>query len=145
MRKLNLPAADFRTKEANGKVWIFDGIRKKYVVLTPEEWVRQHVVHYLVQHKSYPKSLISVERGLNYNQLAKRSDIVVFDRDGKAWMLIECKSPDIEIDEQAVQQAFVYNKSVKATYVALTNGIRHFCFEVGGSARTVADFPDFSP
>ena len=95
MIKLNLPDFDYKLKKAEGKVWIFDVIRKKYLVLTPEEWVRQHVVHFLITHKKYPKALIKLEGGLNYNQLQKRSDIVVFDREGKPWMIMECKAPAI--------------------------------------------------
>ena len=90
MVQLNLPAFDHQLKQADGKRWIFDILRRKYLVLTPEEWVRQHFVHYIINELQYPKALIKVEGGLSYNKLSKRSDIVVFNRDGKPWMVIEC-------------------------------------------------------
>src|SRR5689334_8566895 len=105
MIKLNLPAYEHRTRESEGKLWIFDPLRKKFLVLTPEEWVRQHFINYLVVHQKYPKALIKIEGGLTYNQLAKRSDVVVFNREGKPWMLVECKSPDIVLSEQVIRQA----------------------------------------
>ena len=83
MYQLNLPTFDYKLKKADGKVWIFDVIRKKYIVLTPEEWVRQHFIHYLINDFKYPRSLVKIEGGLTYNQLQKRSDITVFDREGK--------------------------------------------------------------
>src|SRR5204863_9718286 len=97
MYALNLPTFEYKLKKADGKVWIFDVIRKKFVVLTPEEWVRQHFVNYLIQHLQYPKSLIKIEGGLTFNQLQKRSDIVVFDRFAKPWMVIECKAPTLRL------------------------------------------------
>ncbi|MBT1703492.1 type I restriction enzyme HsdR N-terminal domain-containing protein [Chryseosolibacter indicus] len=127
MYKLNLPQYEYNVKKADGKVWIFDVIRKKYIVLTPEEWVRQHFVHYLIQHLHYPKSLIKVEGGLSYNQLKKRSDIVVFDREGQPWMVVECKSPEIKITAASSHQASVYNASLKAKYITVSNGLVHFC------------------
>ena len=147
MRKLNLPAFNHQIKKAEGKVWIFDGIRKKYVVLTPEEWVRQHLIHYLVGHLKYPRTLIKVESGLQFNQLAKRSDIVVFDRAGRSWMVLECKSPDQEINPETAKQVSVYNATLKAKYVAITNGLHHFCFQVDHAGRNVTllnDFPVYS-
>jgi hypothetical protein len=130
MQKLNLPDFELKVKEADGKRWIFDAIRKKFLVLTPEEWVRQHFIHYLTGTLNYPRSLIKVEGGLTYNQLAKRSDIVVFDRDGKPWMLVECKSPDIKIDQSTLRQASVYNVSLKAKYITVTNGLVHYCSHI---------------
>lgn len=130
MHKLNLPEFDVRLKKADGKVWIFDGIRKKYIVLTPEEWVRQHFVHYLLTEKKYPRSLIKVEGGLVYNQLQKRTDIVVFDRQGKPWMVIECKSPATTVSPATLSQAAVYNTTLQAGYLSVTNGLVHFCARI---------------
>ena len=110
MHQLNLPSFDYKLKKADGKVWIFDVIRKKYIVLTPEEWVRQHFIHYLLHELKYPRSLVKIEGGLSYNTLSKRSDIVVFDRDGRPWMLVECKSPEFKLSEKSdltVTQRFV--------------------------------------
>src|SRR5690242_3296036 len=117
MIPLNLPPFEYRLREEEGRQWIFDVIRKKFIVLTPEEWVRQHVVNYLVVHLQNPKSLIKVEGGLTYNKLSKRSDVLIRDRDGNPWMIIECKAPSVKIDRSAVNQAAVYNTTHKAKYI----------------------------
>jgi hypothetical protein len=130
MYKLNLPEFGHQLKKADGKVWIFDVIRKKYVVLTPEEWVRQHFINYLITELKYPKALIKVEGGLQYNQLSKRSDVVIFNREGNPWMLVECKSPDISLSEQTLHQASAYNASLHAKYITVTNGQIHLCAEI---------------
>ena len=146
MLKLNLPEFEVSLKKSEGKVWIFDGIRKKYLVLTPEEWVRQHLINYFINHLKYPKSLISIERGLHYNQLQKRSDIVVFDRNGKPWMIIECKSPDTSLDQKSVMQVAAYNADTKAKYVSISNGLKHICYEAASDPKDVVllqNFPEF--
>ncbi|HRJ28206.1 MAG TPA: type I restriction enzyme HsdR N-terminal domain-containing protein [Cyclobacteriaceae bacterium] len=143
MIKLNLPAFDYKLKKADGKVWIFDGIRKKYVVLTPEEWVRQHFVQYLIHVLSYPKALVKIEGGLHYNQLAKRSDIVVFNRAGNPWMVVECKAPEIKLRQQDAQQVAVYNSTLKASYVVITNGLRHLCFEMATEIKSLPELPAY--
>ena len=129
MIPLNLPSYDFKLSKAEGKILIFDILRKKHLVLTPEEWVRQHFVNYIINNLAYPKALIKVEGGLSYNQLPKRTDIVVFDRAGHPWMIIECKAPSVEINQSALQQASAYNASLRAKYLVVSNGIRHFYFE----------------
>ena len=93
MLELSLPGFDYKVKNQNGTVMIFDIVRKKYVVLTPEEWVRQHVVHYLVEKKGYAISRVAVEREIELYGLKRRFDIVVFDRSGNPWLLVECKAP----------------------------------------------------
>jgi len=146
MYKLNLPEINPSLKKENGKVLIFDGIRKKYIVLTPEEWVRQHFIHYLIIELKYPKSLFRIEGALTYNKLQKRSDILVFDRNGKAWMLIECKSPTIKLNQKAFNQVAVYNMTIGAKYIAVTNGMAHFCFEAGQPGvepKFMEKFPEF--
>lgn len=146
MYKLNLPVYEPTLKKEQGKVWIFDVIRKKYIVLTPEEWVRQHFINYLVTEMKYPKSLFRIEGSLTYNKLQKRSDILIFDRRGKEWMLIECKSPTIKLNQKAFNQVAVYNMTLGAKYLAVTNGMAHFCFEAGQSGvepKTLQDFPIF--
>lgn len=147
MLALNLPQFDVNLKKSEGKIWIFDGIRKKYMVLTPEEWVRQHLINYFVRHLNYPKSLIRVERGLYYNQLQKRSDITVFDRSGNPWMIVECKSPEVELDQKSILQVSVYNSDIQAKYVAVSNGLKHVCYEAKAEAKDVVllkDFPKFN-
>ena len=146
MVKLNLPEFDYKLKKAEGKVWIFDVIRKKYLVLTPEEWVRQHFIHYLITEKKYPRSLIRVEGGLNYNQLQKRSDILVFGRDGNPWMIVECKAPNLSLSAMTLQQVSAYNASLKAKFISVTNGLVHYCASTDWStAKTelLKDFPEF--
>lgn len=147
MFKLNLPEYNPTVRKEEGKVWIFDIIRKKYIVLTPEEWVRQHFIHYLIHHLRYPKSLFRVESSLTYNKLQKRSDIVIHNRLGKPWMLIECKSPSVKLTQKAFNQVAVYNMTIGARYVAVTNGMAQFCFEAihepGTSVTFLESFPEF--
>jgi len=146
MQKLNLPEINATLKKEYGKVWIFDMIRKKYIVLTPEEWVRQHFIHYLIHVLHYPRSLFRIESSLTYNKLQKRSDILLFDRTGKPWMLIECKSADIRLSQRAFNQVAVYNMTVNAKYIAVTNGMVHFCCEAavdGRDALFLETFPTF--
>ena len=135
MYKLNLPEFDFKLKKVDGKVWIFDGIRKKYIMLTPEEWVRQHFIHYLILKKKYPRTLIRVEGGLTYNELQKRTDIVVFDRQGKPWMIVECKSPSLQVSASTLTQAAVYNTTLQAEYICVTNGLLHLCAHINWLER----------
>ena len=146
MTALNLPTYPFKVKKSDGKVWIFDGSRKKFVVLTPEEWVRQHFVRYLMEEHHYPKSLFRIESSLTYNTLRKRSDILVYDRSGKPWMLIECKSPAIKLSQRAFNQVAIYNMTVGAKYLAVTNGMVHYCCiapKPGQEGVFLDDFPEF--
>jgi predicted type IV restriction endonuclease len=107
-------------------VAIFDEIRKKFVVLTPEEWVRQHVVKYLLLEKKYPKSLINVEKLVKVNGLNKRYDIVVFQPNGEIFLLIECKAPEVAISQQTFDQIARYNLKLNAQYLMVTNGLNHY-------------------
>jgi predicted type IV restriction endonuclease len=146
MTSLNLPRYSFKVKKSEGKVWIFDPSRKKYVVCTPEEWVRQHFINYLIQDHRYPKSLFRVEGSLAYNTLQKRSDILVHDRLGKPWMLIECKSPSIKLSQRAFNQVAIYNMTIGAKYIAVTNGMVHFCCvapKPGQEGKFLDEFPQF--
>jgi predicted type IV restriction endonuclease len=121
-------------------------IRKKYVVLTPEEWVRQHFVHFLINDLKYPRSLFRLEGALTYNSLQKRSDILIRDREGKPWMLIECKSPAIKLTQKAFNQIAVYNMTIGATFLAVTNGMVHYCCpapRAGEDAKFADSFPAF--
>jgi hypothetical protein len=138
MDKLNLPPFDYVLKKEEGKVFILDIIRKKYLVLTPEEWVRQHFIHYLIHHLNYPRALLKVEGGLQYNRLQKRTDIVVYNREGTPWMVVECKSPSQKINRQVVNQASVYNASLKAKYITITNGLIHFCCVIDWETKQTA-------
>lgn len=114
-------------KEIDDKYQVFDIIRKKYVILTPEEWVRQHVVHYLLQYHNYPKGLIKLEGGLKFHKLLKRTDILVHDHEGTPYLLVECKAPSIKINQKVIEQASIYNQKVSARFILLTNGMSHYC------------------
>ena len=130
MDKLNFPEFACNIRKKAGKVEIFDIIRKKYVYLFPEEWVRQHAINYFINHLDYPKSLVRVESGLHYNHLEKRSDILIYNKEGRPYFLIECKSYKIKINQSALNQATVYNKALNAEFILLTNGINHFCCQL---------------
>ncbi|MEJ7647406.1 MAG: type I restriction enzyme HsdR N-terminal domain-containing protein [Chryseolinea sp.] len=143
---LNLPTYEYVLKKEAGKIFILDMLRKKYLVLTPEEWVRQHFIHYLVSILEYPKALIKVEGGLKFNHLKKRSDIVVFNRDGNPWMLVECKAPEHRLRQLTIEQAAVYNHTLKAQYIVITNGMTHICCEVNqadGITHQLETLPKF--
>ena len=126
MQKLNFPTYSFRFKNSENKVSIFDEIRKKFILITPEEWVRQHVVQFLLQDKKYPKSYINVEKLIKINELSKRYDGVVFQPNGDIFLLIECKAPEVPISQQTFDQIARYNLVLKAKYLMVTNGLNHY-------------------
>ncbi|WP_299126877.1 type I restriction enzyme HsdR N-terminal domain-containing protein [uncultured Winogradskyella sp.] len=126
MQKLNFPKFEYRFKSTENKVSIFDVIRKKFIILQPEEWVRQHCVHFLIEHKKYPKSLINVEKELAINDLKKRYDVVVFNPDGSIFIIVECKSYDVAISQNTFDQIARYNLALNANYLMVTNGINHY-------------------
>ncbi len=126
MQKLNFPTYSFRFKNSENKISIFDEIRKKFIVLQPEEWVRQHCIHYLIYEKKYPKSLINVEKELRIHKLAKRYDIVVFNTDGSIHLIVECKAPQITIKQDTFDQIARYNLELNASFLMVTNGINHY-------------------
>lgn len=126
MQKLNFPSYSFRFKNNQNKIAVFDELRKKFIILTPEEWVRQHCVKFLHKEKNYPLSLINVEKQLKIAGLTKRYDIVVFEPGGDIQIIVECKSPTIKINQDTFDQIARYNLSLKANYLMVTNGIEHF-------------------
>ncbi len=126
MQELNFPKFSFRFKNSENKVSIFDPIRKKFVILQPEEWVRQHCLQFLIQEKKYPESLINVEKELKINGLKKRYDIVIYNTDGSIYLIVECKSPKIEIKQATFDQIARYNLKLNASYLMVTNGINHY-------------------
>ena len=130
MQTLNLPVYPFKIRQNGSRTQIFDPIRKKYLVLSPEEWVRQHFLQYLVQDKKYPASLIGIETGLKYNQLLKRADILIYNTLGKPYLLVECKAPTVKVTQDAFDQLARYNMAFKVKYLVVTNGLRHFCCEM---------------
>ena len=126
MQQLNFPSYSFRFKNSENKVSIFDAIRKKFIILTPEEWVRQHVVQFLINEKNYPQSLLNVEKVLQVNGLRKRYDIVVYNSDGTIHILIECKAPEVTISQNTFDQIAQYNMTLQSNYLMVTNGLNHY-------------------
>jgi hypothetical protein len=121
MIKIEFPAHAFKMKKENGKEMIFDECRKQWFLLTPEEWVRQNFLQYLMQVKGYPSSLIAVEREIALGELKKRCDIIVF-KDAKPWMIVECKEMNSELNEAVIKQILRYNISLQVSYLVITNG-----------------------
>lgn len=126
---LNLPYFEPLLREVDNKLFIFDSLRKKYLVLTPEEWVRQHWVNFLISHHHYPSGLVSLEKGLKYNQLTKRTDLMVFGRNGNPYLLVECKAPSVPIDKKTLSQIMTYNKKLNCPNLVLSNGLAHLFME----------------
>jgi len=146
VQKLDFPTYTFRFKNSENKPYIFDEIRKKFVVLQPEEWVRQHCVQYLINKKKYPKSLINVEKELKINNLKKRYDIVVFNSDGSIHLIVECKAPKININQSAFDQIARYNLALNATYLMVTNGLNHYYCSIDFDEERyqfLKDIPDY--
>lgn len=126
MQKLNFPDYTFRFKNSENKVAVFDSIRKKFIQLTPEEWVRINVVQFLLTEKKYPKSYLNVEKILKLNGLTKRYDVVIFKPDGTIFLLVECKAPEVNITQSTFDQIARYNMTLKAEYMMVTNGLNHY-------------------
>jgi len=122
MLRINFPEPDFRIKKESGKEFIFDALRKKWLVITPEEWVRQNFVQYLIKAKNYPSSLIALEKEMQLGELKKRFDILVYDNNHQPWMMIECKAAEVKLDESVLDQVLRYNISVPVRYIVITNG-----------------------
>jgi len=147
VQKLNFPTYSFRLKNRENKRFIFDEIRKKFVVLQPEEWVRQHCLRFLTENKKFPKSLINVEKELNINGLTKRYDIVIYNSDGSIHLIVECKSPKININQDTFDQIAQYNLTLNATYLMVTNGINHYYCAMDFEAERyefLKDIPDYA-
>jgi|TARA_B110000908_G_C10250129_1_gene451479 hypothetical protein len=146
MQKLNLPNYKFRIKSNENKALIFDNLRKKYMVLTPEEWVRQHFVQFLIQEKKYPVSLIALEKQLTINNRKKRTDILVFNKEGYPEIIVECKAPKIKITQATFDQIARYNLKLKANFLIVTNGLEHFYCKMDFEKETyifLKDIPDY--
>ncbi len=126
MQPLNFPEYEFRFKGNENDAYIFDIVRKKFVMLTPEEWVRQHVVNYLIYQKKYPLSLINVEKQLVVKNLRKRYDIVGYSSNGKINVVVECKAPSVKITQETFDQIARYNMVLQANFLMVTNGLQHF-------------------
>jgi len=137
---LKYPPFDVRLKKQGQQTYIFDFIRKKWLVLTPEEWVRQHLLNYLVSEKKFPVSVISIEKELYLNDLRKRYDVVVYDNQMQPSLIIECKAPYIALDRSVVSQALHYNLTVKAKFLMISNGMSDLVFN---AENEVIELPDY--
>jgi len=148
VQELNFPKFPYRIKNTENNISIFDQIRKKYVVLQPEEWVRQHCLHYLIDIKNYPKSLINVEKELRLHQLRKRYDIVVYKPNGDVHLVVECKAPGVQIKQDTFDQIARYNLALKADLLMVTNGINHYYCQMDYEDETynfLRDLPVYCP
>ncbi|RNI24980.1 type I restriction enzyme HsdR N-terminal domain-containing protein [Rufibacter latericius] len=141
MEQLSLPAYSYKLKDSGGKTFILDQVRRKYVLLTPEEWVRQHIIHLLHAHLAFPLALMSVERGTKYNTLQKRTDLRVYSTDGLPLLLVECKAAHVPITEATVKQVAVYNQTIAAPYLMVSNGLEHYCWHVHPGTKQITPIP----
>jgi hypothetical protein len=137
MRKLNLPEYDFQQRVRDGKPYILDVFRKKYVVLTPEEEVRQRFARYLMEEKGYPGSLIQTEYALKLNKMIRRCDILVHKPAGAPAVLVECKAPGVRINRETFDQAARYNMVFRVRYLMVTNGLKHYCCFIDFETRSI--------
>ena len=147
MKKLNFPSYNFRLKNSENKTHIFDEIRKKFVVLQPEEWVRQHCLNFLIQEKKYPASLINVEKQIKLNELSKRYDIVIYNNDGSVHCIVECKAPNVNINQNTFDQIARYNSHLDASFLMVTNGLNHYYCNMNltsGGYNFIESLPDYS-
>ena len=146
MTQLCLPKVALKTKLVEGTTQVFDVVRKKYFVLTPEEWVRQHFIHYLNTEKNYPIGLMGVEQVVKYNSMQTRADIVLYTTDRKPKMIVECKAPKVKITQDAFNQIAKYNCQLKVEFLVVTNGMQHFCCQMDYEKNTncfLEDVPAF--
>ncbi len=142
MLSLNLPVFDAKITVRDGKSFIFDVIRKKYVALTPEEWVRQHFVHFLLEHKGYPATLLANEVMVHLNGTRKRCDTVLYQRDLSARLIVEYKAPHIEITQAVFDQITRYNMVLKVDYLIVSNGMQHYCCRMDYEKQAYTFLPD---
>ena len=147
MVDLNIPEQNIEIKNINSKNYIFDLIRKKHLVLTPEEWVRQNLVSYFINDLNYPKGLIKTESSLKYNNLKKRSDILIYNNDMTHYMIVECKSYKMKLNKSHLNQSAMYNKIYRSRYLMVSNGMVHIVCEYDWEKETFkfrSSIPEFS-
>lgn len=130
MKRLNLPMAPLKLTKSGDAIYVHCLVRKKKMLLTPEEWVRQHAIYFLIAYKEVPEGMIATELGMKINKLKRRSDIVVYGRDKSFLLLIECKAPEVQINDKVLHQAAQYNSHIKAKYIWLTNGLDHHLYQI---------------
>lgn len=147
MLALNLPKFEVKVSVQNGKPVLFDRLRRKYVIITPEEWVRQHFINFLITEKQYPENLIANEIGIKLNNTQKRCDTVVYDSQLMPLVIIEYKAPSVDITMNVFDQIVRYNMVLKANYLIVSNGLKHFCCKIDyekGDYRFLEEIPDYS-
>lgn len=146
MEKLSLPPAPLHIDNSAGLTRVLDPLRRRYVALTPEEWVRQHFVHFMIVYKNYPVGLIGNEVSLKLNDTARRCDTVVYDRAGSPWMIVEYKAPEVAVNQKVFEQILRYNIVLRAPYLTISNGKQTYCCEIDlttGAHRFLDDLPPF--
>jgi hypothetical protein len=145
--QLNLPSYSFRTTQKDGKPYIFDAFRHRWVKLNPEEWVRQHFVRFLAEEKHFPASLMAIERSLKINRQDFRADVVVYSTSGAPLLVVECKAPEVKITQKVFDQIVRYNFEFLVDYLIVTNGITHFCCKINKANQTyefLKEIPDYN-
>jgi len=143
---LNLPHKELILRKQEGKTEVFDSLRKKWIVLTPEEEVRQQFVHFLMEEKHYPAGLLAIEYSLKVNSMKRRADVVAFDGFGHPLLLVECKAPSVKINQEVFDQIARYNLSMKVDYLIITNGLKHYCCQMDMKNQRyyfLEDIPDY--
>ena len=145
MQALNLPTYSFKIKSEGQRLIIFDEFRKKNIVLTPEEWVRQNFARFLVKERGVPAGRLVIEKSLTVNKLSKRCDILLYDK-SQALLIVECKSPKVKIDQSVFDQIIVYNMQFQVNFMIVTNGLDHYCCKIdeNGELNFLNDIPDYS-
>ncbi len=142
MVALNLPAYPFQVKNNHGRMVIFDRLRKRFVALTPEEWVRQHIVEFLISEKEFPAALMANEITLQRNGMNKRCDTVVYNREGDPLLIAEFKAPEVEINQHTFDQIARYNMILRVSYLLISNGLQHYCCNIDYETQQVSYLPD---
>lgn len=143
MIAVQFPEPKFRIKKENGKQYIFDAIRKIWLLLTEEEWVRQNFVNYLTTQLNYPSAVIAIEKEILLNDLRKRFDILVYDKEHKPWMLVECKEPKVNLSDDVLQQVLRYNISVPVEYIVITNGNATVGWRKESELKLLGEMPEW--
>jgi len=146
MKQLNLPEYDFRVRNEDGKQMIFDTIRRKFVVLTPEEWVRQHFIQFLKNEKKYPESLMAVEKQIMVNGKQRRFDLLIYNRKGQPHLIAEFKAPNVKITQDTFDQVVRYNMALHVERVVVSNGLQHFVCDIdydNNSYAFLREIPEF--
>ena len=147
MENLNLPSYSFNIKIIEQRKYIFDFLRRKFVILTPEEWVRQNFLRYLVDEKNYSKTLIAVEKEFKLNSLSKRCDAIVYNRKGKPVLIVECKAASVNINQSVFDQIVRYNMKLNVDFLIVTNGLTHYCCKINYAKKSYSflkEIPDFT-